>query len=269
MRTNYVKRKLKAGQPSVGTWLGLADPTAARFLARVGFDWLNVDMEHNPISIETAAAMFGAIADTGTCPLARIPWNTAENVKRVLDCGAWGIVVPMVNSREEAEAAVAAAKHPTVGIRSIGGSLHALNFATDTATYYARANDEILVVIQAEHYLAVERADEIFSVPGVDAVFIGPNDLLASMGRPPSMETEDEEFVQALEHIRVTAQKYGVAPGLHVSSAEAANRRIEEGFRFVAIASDIRFMVGQAQAALKGLTHPDAATGSAGEIARY
>ena len=269
MRTNYVKQKLQAGQPSVGTWLGLADPTATRYLARVGFDWLNVDMEHNPISIESAGAMFGVIADAGKCPLARVPWNTAENIKRVLDSGAWGIVVPMVNSRAEAEAAVAAAKHPLVGERSIGGSLHALNFATDSATYYMRANDEILVVIQAEHHLAVEQADEIFSVPGVDAVFIGPNDLLASMGRTPSMETEDEEFVQALEHIRVTAQKHGVAPGIHVATAEAANRRIEEGFQFIAIASDIRFMLGQAQAAVQGLTHPDAVSGSAGEIARY
>lgn len=262
MRTNYVKHKLKAGQPSMGTWLGLPSPMAARFLARVGFDWLNVDLEHNPISIETAATMFGAIADAGLCPLARIPWNTAENIKRVLDSGAWGIVVPMVNSRQEAEAAVAAAKHPTVGIRSIGGSLHALNFATDSATYYARANDEILVVIQAEHYRAVEQADQILSVPGVDAVFIGPNDLLASMGRPPSMETEDPEFIQALDHIRRTAQRYGVAPGLHVATAEAANRRIEEGFQFIAIASDIRFMVGQAQAALQSLSHPLAAAGN-------
>jgi 4-hydroxy-2-oxoheptanedioate aldolase len=269
MRTNAVKRKLKAGQPSVGTWLGLASPVAARFLARVGFDWLNVDLEHNPISIESAAAMFGAIADAGVCPLARVPWNTAENIKRVLDSGAWGIVVPMVNSRAEAEAAVAAAKHPPAGIRSIGGSLHALNFATDPATYYARANEEILVVLQAEHYRAVEQAEAILSVPGVDAVFIGPNDLLASMGRPPRMETDDPEFLQALDHIRRTALKYGVAPGLHVADAEAAQRRIQEGFQFIAIASDLRFMVAQAQAALRGLTPPPAAAGNRQEPVRY
>src|SRR5205823_352765 len=148
----------------------------------------------------------------------------------------WGIVVPMVNTRAEAEAAVAAAKYPPMGARSVGGSLHAASFGTEAATYYARANDETLVVVQAESMAAVENAEQILSVPGIDAVFIGPNDLLATMGRPPAMETDEPEFVQALEHLRRTAKKHRVASGIHVADAEAANRRIREGFQFVAIA---------------------------------
>jgi len=222
-------------------------------MAQVGFDWLTVDLEHNPISIETAATCFALISATETAPLARIPWNTGENIKRVLDSGAWGIVVPMVCSRPEAEAAVAAAKHPPEGVRSIGGSLHALSFGTDGGTYYARANEEILVVIQAEHIRAVEQADEIFSVPGLDAVFVGPNDLLASMGKKPRMETEDPDFVEALEHIRTTAKKYGVAPGIHVGTVEAVQRRIAEGWQFIALASELGLMLGAAHQALEAL----------------
>jgi len=267
MRENGVKRRLKAGRPSVGTWLSLPCPEAARFLSQLGFDWLTVDTEHQPIDLREASQMFAAVAASGSVPLARVPWNTGEAIKRVLDCGAWGIVVPMVNTRAEAEAAVAAAKYPPVGVRSVGGGLHAVNFETDAATYYARANDETLVVVQAESVASVENAEEILSVPGIDAVFIGPNDLLASMGRTPAMETDEPEFVQALEHLRRTAKRHGVAPGIHVADAGAANRRIKEGFQFVAIASDLRFMLAGAK---RELTATDWASETpAGEVARY
>jgi 4-hydroxy-2-oxoheptanedioate aldolase len=196
-----------------------------------------------------------------------VPWNTGEAIKRVLDCGAWGIVVPMVNTRAEAEAAVAAAKYPPAGVRSVGGGLHAVNFETDAGTYYRRANDEILVVVQAESVASVQNAEEILSVPGIDAVFIGPNDLLASMGRTPAMETDDPEFVQALEHIRRTAHKHGVAPGIHVADAEAANRRIREGFQFVALASDLRFMLAGARQEMKRTQWSEEAPTA--EVARY
>jgi len=267
MRSNHVKRRLKEGQTSVGTWLSLPCPPAARYLAQLGFDWLTVDTEHQPIGIETATAMFASIAGAGPAPLARVPWNNGQNIKRVLDCGAWGIVVPMVETRAEAEEAVAAARYPPVGIRSVGGSLHALSFGTDAATYYAAANDEVLVVLQMESARSVENAEELLSVPGIDAVFIGPNDLMASMGMTPAMESDDRRFVEALERIRVTARKYGVAPGIHVANHEAARRRIDEGFQFIALASDLRFMLA---AARDELTQTGFNRGGAGtEVARY
>ncbi|RLS34303.1 MAG: 2-dehydro-3-deoxyglucarate aldolase [Planctomycetota bacterium] len=264
MRRNTIREKLRRGEPSIGTWLCLPDPTAARLMACVGFDWLTVEMEHAPVTIETAAQSFGAIISQGTIPLVRVPLNTTENIKRVLDNGAFGIVVPMVNSRAEAEAVVAAARYAPLGKRSVGGFLHAVNFGTDPATYYERANDEILVVVQTEHIDAVERADEILSVPGIDAFFIGPNDLLKSMGRKPAMESDDPAFVQALEHLVATGKKHGVAPGIHTADAAAAKRRVAEGFQFVALGSDVSLMLAKAQDELSAL-----GLGGAGQVVRY
>src|SRR5215471_14297564 len=210
MRPNPVKRLLRAGQPSVGTWLSLGSITASRFMARAGFNWLTVDIEHTLVDWETATHMFASIADAGCIALARVPSNRHDHIKRVLDNGAHGVVVPMVNSREEAEAAVSACLYPPAGNRSVGGSVHALNFAATANEYYARANDELLVVLQCEHIKAVEDADAIFSVPGIDAIFVGPNDLAASMrskeGRPPSAEATAE----AMRHILSTCRKHKV-----------------------------------------------------------
>ena len=247
MKTNHVRAKLKRDEPSVGTWLTLPDPMAAQLMARVGFDWLTVELEHTPVSFETAAQSFAIIAASGSVPLARVPWNTAENIKRVLDTGAWGIVVPMVNSRSEAEAVVAAARYQPLGNRSVGGQLHAANFDAEPATYYERANEEILVVVMAEHIKAVEAADEILSVPGIDAVFIGPNDLHNSMGKKPVFDSMDKEYVDSLKHILKTAQKYHVAPGIHVIDAATAKRRIGEGFQFIAVASESGMMLSKAR----------------------
>ena len=157
--------------------------------------------EHTPTNLETAATIFAILSASGSVPLVRVPWNTGENIKRVLDTGAWGIVVPMVNSRAEAQAAVAAARYAPLGNRSIGGQLHAINFQTDPATYYARANEEILVVLMLEHVKGIEAADEILSVPGIDVVFIGPNDLHHSLGKPPAFESDDPAFTEALAHV--------------------------------------------------------------------
>jgi 4-hydroxy-2-oxoheptanedioate aldolase len=265
MRANPVKHGLKAGRPSVGTWLSLGSITAARFLARAGFEWLTVDVEHSLVDWETATHMFAAIADGGCIALARVPANRHDHIKRVLDNGAHGIVVPMVNSREEAQAAVAAALYPPVGNRSVGGSVHALNFGTDANDYYAHANDELLIVLQCEHIRAVEDADAIFSVPGIDAIFVGPNDLAASMrskdGRPPS----GEATTQAFKHILATCRKHGVAPGLHCGSAEEARLRMEEGWQFIAIGSELRMMLNGAADVVQKL----GAGKAHGEMAKY
>jgi len=256
---------LKRGEPSVGTWLTLPDPTAARLMARVGFDWLTVELEHTPTSLETASHCLAIIGACGPAPFVRIPVNSVENIKRVLDIGAWGIIVPMVNTRAEAEAVVRAARYAPQGARTIGGQLHAANFETDPATYYAKANDEILVVVMAEHVQAIENAEEILSVPGIDAIFIGPNDLHNSMGKPPSFESDDKQFVQSVEHILNTARKHGVAPGIHVVDADAAQRRIAQGFQFVAVASEAGMMLAKAQEIAKTL----GISATKGPVAKY
>lgn len=243
MRANPVKQALKEGRPAVGTWLSLGSITATRFLARAGFAWLTVDIEHSLVDWETATHMFASIAEAGCQALARVPANRHDHIKRVLDNGAQGVVVPMVNSREEALAAVAAMKYPPIGNRSVGGSVHALNFGTTANDYYAHANEEILVVLQCEHIQAVEDADAIFSVPGIDAIFVGPHDLAASMRKPDGRPATAEETDRAMKHILATCRKHKVAPGLHCANAEEALQRIEEGWQFLAVGSELRMML--------------------------
>jgi 4-hydroxy-2-oxoheptanedioate aldolase len=264
MRRNHVREKLRRGETSIGTWLSLPDSTAARLMARVGFDWLTVDLEHSATNFETAAASFAQIALEGPAPLARVPWNTGENIKRVLDNGAWGVIVPMVNSRAAAESAVQDSRYAPLGVRSVGGQLHAPNFDTDPGTYYQRANDEILVVLMAEHVKSIEALEDIAKVPGIDAFFIGPNDLCSSMGLKPGFDSDDPGFQRALRHVVDTARKHGIAPGIHVADAAMAQRRIAEGFRFIAVASEAGFMLAKASETAKTLELK-----AKGPVARY
>lgn len=264
MKRNPVKAALKAGQPQVGTWLSLGSLYATRVLARVGFPWLTVDMEHSPIDISQAAALFGAIAEAGCVPLARVPRGTHENIKRVLDAGAHGIVVPMVNTVEEAKLAIAAAKYPPVGNRSIGGGLHALNFDATAGDYYKHANDEILVVLQTESPEGVDNAEAIYSLPGVDAIFVGPNDLTFQMRGPDAIDPTPEQLEAMLQRILAIGKKTGTPVGLHVQSVDDVKRRIAEGWRFLAIGSELRFMTGEAQKIVSGLNLKKAV-----DLARY
>jgi 4-hydroxy-2-oxoheptanedioate aldolase len=265
MRENIIKRELQAGNPCVGTWLSLGNVIAARFMARVGFHWLTVDIEHSSVGWETAGHMFATIADSGCTALARVPSNRHDHIKRVLDSGAMGIVVPMVNSREEALAAVAAAKYPPQGNRSVGGNVHALNFAATPAEYYARANDEIVIVLQCEHIEAVRHADEIFSVPGIDAIFVGPNDLAASMRGPKGEPPSADETNQAMRAIFDACRRHNVAAGVHCMNVMEAEQRVSEGWQFIAITSELKMMLDGA-AAVVGPLLGDACKG---ETARY
>lgn len=253
MRTNTVKRRLKEGQAVVGTWLSLASVPAARLLARTGFEYLTVDVEHNCMGMETATNMYGAIADAGCIALCRVPSGRHDHIKRALDNGAHGVVVPMVNTRAESVEAVAACLYPPVGNRSVGGAMHAINFDTDAADYYAHANEEILIVLQCEHVQAVQAFDEIFSVPGIDAVFVGPNDLAASMrtadGKPP----HPDAFKETLNAILAGCKRNGVAAGIHTFSVEEAKMRIAEGWQFVAINSELRMLMDGAKRILDGM----------------
>lgn len=249
MKENHLKQLLREKKPCIGAWLSMPSPFSAERVASLGFDWLVVDMEHNPISIETAAAMFMAINTSNyAAPMVRIPWNNGEHIKRVLDAGAWGIIVPMVNSRADAEAAVAAAMYPPKGYRSNGGGRYEVSFDASRAEYTSKANDEIVIVVQIEHIQAVERAEEILSVPGVDVGFIGPNDLMSSMGMIGKMDINDPKVVEAIDHVLKSAEKCGVAAGISLQNAQEVNARLRQGFRFLQLSSDMNMMM----TALKG-----------------
>jgi len=265
LKENPVKRALRAGKPQIGTWLSLGSVAAARFMARTGLPWLTVDMEHTHTDIQTAAFMFAAIADAGCVPLARVPTGKHEYIKMVLDCGAMGIVAPMVMDADEARAIVAATKYPPHGNRSVGGGMHALNFGAKADEYYRRANDEILVVIQAEHIDAVEIADEIYAVPGIDAVFVGPNDLAYSMRAADGTFADKETFEAALTRIREAAKRNKLPCGLHVLSPADALRRAKEGWQFIAMGSELKMMLDGAA----DLANQISAKPSGEELAKY
>jgi 4-hydroxy-2-oxoheptanedioate aldolase len=265
MRRNPVKAALKAGQAQVGTWLSMGDLTATRMLARVGFPWLTVDLEHSPIDWSTAGMLFGAIADAGCTPIARVPRGDHDHIKRVLDAGAYGIVVPMVNTVEQAKAAIAAAKYPPQGDRSVGGSLHAINFDASAGDYYKHANDEILVILQTESPEGVENAPEIYSLPGVDAIFVGPNDLTAQMRGADGIDPPPEELEKMLQRVLAAGKQCGTPVGLHVQTVEQVKKRTAEGWQFLAIGSDLRLMVSKAQEFTAGLN----LSAKRGDLARY
>jgi 4-hydroxy-2-oxoheptanedioate aldolase len=248
MKTNEVKRKLERGEPSFGTWLSLGNLHAARVLARLGFDWLTVDLEHAPIDWSQAAALFAAIADSGCVPLARVPCGHHDHIKRVLDAGAWGIVAPMIETVEQARVVVAAAKYPPEGNRSVGGGMHALNFAATAGQYYEHANQEILVVLQTESPQGVENASAIYRVPGVDAIFVGPNDLKAQMRSSDGAEPTMEQFESMLQRVIDVGRETHTPTGMHVFDPHSAVRRAQQGMQFIAIGSDLQMMVDKAQA---------------------
>jgi 4-hydroxy-2-oxoheptanedioate aldolase len=246
MKTNPVKRALREGKPAFGTWLSLGDLFATRLLARMDFAWLTLDMEHAPIDWSQAATIFAAIADAGGVPLARVPKGNHDYIKRVLDGGAWGIVVPMVDTVEQAKIAIAAAKYPPVGNRSLGGGMHSLNFDCTSSEYYRRANDEILVVLQTESPTGVANAEEIYSLPGVDAIFVGPVDLRANMCQPDGTEATDDEFEETLQRVIAAGKKTGTPTGMHVMDPQTALLRAKQGMQFIAIGSELRMMTQRA-----------------------
>lgn len=248
MRTNHVKEKLKRGEPVLGGWLSLPSVSAARIMARLGFDWLVVDTEHSAQNPVLMADMVAIIADAGTCaPLVRLPGHHVEWFKWALDAGAWGVIVPMVNTREEALQAVDYAKYPPLGSRSIGGAFGAYGFGiTNGAEYTRTANDETLLAVQIESARALENLDSILSVSGIDVAFVGPNDLHAQLGLVPSTDGIEPEFVEALERIRSAAREYHVALGIFSRDGEAAALRVSQGFQMVSVTTDISSMIAAA-----------------------
>ncbi len=248
MRINTTKRLLQEGKPAIGTWLNFPCVNSAEAMAHAGWDWVTVDMEHGPIDFEMLNNMFMAIGTTGAMPMCRIPDNDPIYIKRILDAGAWGIVVPMVCSAEEAANAVKYAKYPPEGIRSAGGGRWRFWAGAD---YAQHANDEIAVIVQIEHIDAVNRAEEILSVPGVDGCFIGPNDLAWSMGLGKGLGEKDPSHAEAVKEVLRAAKKVGTPAGIHCRSVDEVSMRIEQGFQYLACMNDINFMFNAASAGVK------------------
>lgn len=248
MRPNTAKKLLKEGRPAVGVWINWPSVAAAEALATIGWDWLVVDTEHGAIDLETLQNLFMAISTTATVPMCRVPSNDPTTIKRVLDAGSMGIVVPMVLTPEDAQNAVRAAKYPPHGIRSSGGGRWRYHHGPD---YVERANDEIAVIVMIEHVDAVKRAEEILSVPGVDACFIGPNDLAWSMSTPYGRARGTPEHQELIQAVLKAAKKVGVPAGIHCGSPQEVTQRIDQGFQFLACQNDGAFLMECATSAFK------------------
>ncbi|MDQ2902127.1 MAG: aldolase/citrate lyase family protein [Ktedonobacteraceae bacterium] len=248
MHTNQVKEKLKRGEPALGAWLSLPSISAARIMSRLGFDWLVVDMEHSAQNPVLMADMVATIADSGLCaPIVRVPGHGVEWFKWALDAGAWGVVVPMVNTPEEARRVVEHAKYPPSGARSIGGAFGPYGFGiTDWPDYARIANAETLVIVQIESAPGLQNVDDILAVPGIDVAFVGPNDLHAQLGLTPSSDGAEPEFMQALERIKAAARQHAIALGIFSSDGHAAATRIQQGFQMISVTTDISSMIAAA-----------------------
>lgn len=253
MRTNTVKAKLKRGQPSIGTWLTMGHLHATRVLARSGFDWLTLDVEHAPFDWREIASVVGAIADAGCTPLVRLPDGSHSNIKRALDAGAFGIIIPMVETVEQARAAIAAAKYPPEGNRSAGGGASNLNFECSLEDYYLNANEQILVILQTESPLGVQNAEAIYSLPGCDAVFVGPNDLRFQMRAADGTFPTDEEHEAMIQRVIQIGRNVGKPTGIHVQSTADAQRRVDQGMQFIAVSSDLGMLSAQARSVVTAI----------------
>ncbi|WP_375254833.1 HpcH/HpaI aldolase/citrate lyase family protein [Yoonia sp.] len=232
---NRFKGRLRAGERQIGLWISLSSNVAAEVTAHAGFDWALIDMEHSPNDYLSVLGQLQVFAATETTPLVRVEWNDAVAVKRLLDLGAPGLLFPMIGSVDQAEQAVAATRYPPKGIRGFSGSTRATKFGRIT-DYAARIADETAVLLQLETRAAVAQAETIAAVEGVDGIFFGPADIAADvglLGQPMAPE------VWAL--IRPAAQKLiakGVPVGTLVSDPAFATALLNEGFSFVACATD-------------------------------
>ncbi len=253
MRKNMVKEKLRRGEPSIGTWVSTGNPLVAEILAHAGFDWLTVDMEHNAIDMENLVACFYAIATTDTVPFVRVPWNDPQILKRVLDVGAYGVVVPNIKTPEEAEMAVQGCRYAPEGFRGVGSIRGRLYGGSD---YFEKANEEIAVILMIEDTQAVRRIAEICNVPGIDSLFIGPNDLASSMGLPRGLDNPHPDHKAAVKQVLETGKRFNVPVGIHCASAEEVNQRIEEGFQWMPIVSDAEFLSSAVKGSLEQVKLP-------------
>ncbi len=249
MRENFVKKKLRSGEVSVGIWVGTGHPDIAEILGGMGFDWMLFDMEHAPLSFETVQMMMQGLNGSETLPLVRVSWNDMVLVKRALDVGAYGVVIPWVNTKNEAELAVKSCRYPKSGGLRGCGPRRCSEYGLDTE-YVDRADQEILIAVQIETEEAVRNIEDILSVEGIDVCFVGPADLSMSLG--VFNEFGHPKFKNAIQRILDVAKTSGVTPGFY-TSPKNINKRIAQGFRFVNLGSDKRLLVQGCRNAFEAL----------------
>lgn len=252
MMASRIKERLKSGV-SIGSWMSMAHVSIAEILATAGYDWVVVETEHTAIDVSEVLPLVIAIERHGTVPLVRLAWNDPIQCKAVLDSGAAGVLVPMVNTKADAELAVKAAKYPPLGFRGVGLA-RAQGYGQTFKEYVTEANASTLLIVQIEHIEAVRNIDDILSVPGIDGTFIGPYDLSSSMGIPGQLDHPD--VVAAKQRVLEATLARGLAAGIHLVHPDRAladlDRCIAAGYRFIALGTDILFLGDSARALCAG-----------------
>lgn len=243
---NPIRETLAAGRPSIGSWLNLASPLSAEVMAAAGFPWLVVDAEHSPFDLPLIAHTFRAIEARGAIPLVRAWDHDPVTIGRLLDAGSWGIVFPHVSRPEQAEALARAMRYPPNGTRSMGTG----RCVTLSPDYRQHIDAEVLCIPQIEDMEGIDSAEAIASLDGVDIGFLGPNDLALSMG----LEAGHPDHEAALQRFREGCKRAGKPSGLPAGDAETALRRVAEGFQFIDLTNDLRFLESAARQAIAAVS---------------
>ena len=239
MRENNVRTIWADGGAVVNGWLAIPSSYSAEVMAATPYDSVTVDTQHGMVDFPDAVKMLGAMSAYTPTPFARVPWNDPAAIMKLLDAGAYGIICPMINTREQCEQFVGACRYAPKGFRSFGPARGLLYGGPD---YAAHANDTIVTMAMIETEEALNNVDEIMMVDGLDGIYIGPNDLAISLGNPPNPEPTAPNVVEAVDTILAAAKKHKVAAGIHCPSGASARDKIEKGFQFTTIANDARLM---------------------------
>ncbi len=250
MIKNFTKQKLQDEKHVLGTFLVLNSPCVAEVLSHAGFDFLIIDMEHGMISIETAGLMINSMKGTNVTPFIRIPVNSPVEIKQALDAGAYGIMVPMVNSKEDAQLAVRSCHYPALGIRGVGAG-HASLYGLNMEEYISNIEKEIMVMVQIETEEGVLNIEEIASVPGIDIIFIGPTDLASSLG--VIGQNNSEKLHDAIKKVLDVCKKYNKKIGIFCFTSEEIVKYASMGFSFLGLGLDSSFLLTSAVQAIDGV----------------
>lgn len=244
MRENKLRTLWANDQAAVNGWLAIANSFSAETMAHQGWDTLTIDLQHGVVDYQAMVGMLQAISTTATVPIVRVPWLEPGIIMKTLDAGAYGVICPMVNTREEAQRFVAYTSYAPQGTRSFG-PVRALLYGG--ADYAAHANQTIVRFAMIETAQALDNLDAILSVEGLDAIYIGPSDLSLALGCKPTFDDVEPKVAQAIDHILARAQAHGVKAGIHNGRPDVARARIAKGFRFVTVSSDARLLAAGSQ----------------------
>jgi len=245
MRRTLKARLRSSPEPSYGTWVASSSLVCVDALRGLGFDWLMIDTEHAQVNPETLAAMVALPADGEPAPLVRVGDVDQYLIKQALDAGAHGVLVPLVSTEAQARAAVRYAKYPPDGVRGIA-AVAASRYGRELGTYLRSANDETLVGVQIETREALENLEAIAAVDGLDLLFVGPQDLTLNLGLMD--DRKHPKLREAMRRVVQACDKHGKVPGTLVIDGDEKRAALEIGFRFVALASDVRFLLDGARA---------------------